>query len=218
MLRTLVSPWTGCTRAERKNLAWGLFFLTTLVGSGSVCQAALVVFDAGLSERLLAALEAAFSSPKPSALPCDFRLGAVIMQRLAKPSDYVRQEVLGQSTYVLSWEPRLCPGNPTEDPDLGAQLYNDFAQAEANGVQPRSAAEEFAYIIEWAIDMPGDPAQCLAADLAAAYQGKYQFRIEDLESWDVETKAHRAHLVFHNEDIRMLSAKVTMALRERAGR
>ena len=123
MLRTLVSPWTGCTRAERKNLAWGLFFLTTLVGSGSVCQAALVVFDAGLSERLLAALEAAFSSPKPSALPCDFRLGAVIMQRLAKPSDYVRQEVLGQSTYVLSWEPRLCPGNPTEDPDLGAQLY-----------------------------------------------------------------------------------------------
>ncbi|WP_426212962.1 hypothetical protein [Pseudomonas sp. TWR2-1-1] len=218
MLRTLVSPWTGCTRAERKNLAWGPFFLTTLVGSGSVCQAVLVVFDAGLSERLLAALEAAFSSPKPSALPCVFRLGAVLMQRLAKPSDYVRQEVLGKSTYVLSWEPRLCPGNPAEDPELGAQLYNDFAQAEANGVEPRSAAEEFSDIIEWAIDMPGEPARCLAADIAAAYQGKYQFRIEDLEHWDVETKAHRAHLIFHNEDIRMLSAKATMALRERAGR
>ena len=45
------------------------------------------------------------------------------MQRLAKPSDYVRQEVLGQSTYVLPWEPRLCPGNPTDDPALGAHLY-----------------------------------------------------------------------------------------------
>lgn len=127
-------------------------------------------------------------------------------------------EVLGKSTYVLSWESRLCPGNPAEDPELGAQLYNEFAQAEANGVQPRSAAEEFSDIIEWAIAMPGASARCLAADIAAAYQGKYQFRIEDLESCDVETKAHRAHLVFHNEDIRMLSAKVTMALRELTGR
>ena len=52
MLRTLVSPWTGCTRAERGNLAWGPFPLTTLVGSGGVCPAVSVVFDAGLSERL----------------------------------------------------------------------------------------------------------------------------------------------------------------------
>ena len=64
MLRTLVSPWMGCTRAERKNLAWGPFFLTILVGSDGVCQAVSAVFDVGLSERLLAALEAAFSRPK----------------------------------------------------------------------------------------------------------------------------------------------------------
>ena len=76
MLRTLVSPWTGCTRAERKNSDWGPFFLTPLVGSGGVCLAVPVVFDAGLSERLVAALEAAFSCPKQAALPCDFRLGA----------------------------------------------------------------------------------------------------------------------------------------------
>ena len=65
MLRTLVSPWTGCTRAERENLAWGPFPLTTLVGSGGVCPAVFVVFDAGLSERLLAALEAAFAAQSP---------------------------------------------------------------------------------------------------------------------------------------------------------
>ena len=69
MLRTLVSPWTGYTRAEWENSAWGPFSLTILVGSDGVCQAVSVVFDAGLSERLLAAL---------GALPCDFRLGAAL--------------------------------------------------------------------------------------------------------------------------------------------
>ena len=138
------------------------------------------------------------------------------MQRLAKPSDYVRQEVLGQSTYVLPWEPKLCPGNPADDPELGAQLYNDFACAAAQGVTQRSTAEQMADIIDWAIATPGDAARALAADLAAAYQGKHQFLMEDLERWDAETKPHRAHLIFHNKDIQGLSAQTIMALRARA--
>ena len=139
------------------------------------------------------------------------------MQRLAKPSDYVRQEVLGQSTFVLPWEPRLCPGNPADDPELGAQLYNEFACAAAQGVTQRSPAEQTADIVEWAIVTPGEGARSLAADLAATYQGKHQFRMEDLELWDEETKPHRAHLIFHNEEIRRLSAPVIMSLRARAG-
>ncbi|MFJ4141120.1 hypothetical protein [Pseudomonas fragi] len=209
MLRTLVSPWTGCTRAERKNLAWGPFFLTTLVGSGGVCQAVSGVEDAGLSERLLAAL---------GALPCDFRLGAKLMQRLAKPSDYVRQEVLGQSTYVLPWETRLCPGNPADNPEMGASLYNEFAQEEARGLQPRSPLQQLTDIIEWTVATPGEEARNLAADLAQAYQGKYRFVLDGLDQWDMETKAHRAHLVFHNDDIQRISAQVVMDLRIRAGK
>ena len=166
------------------------------------------VFDVGLSERLLAAL---------GALPCDFRLGANLMQRLAKSSDYVLQDVLGQQMYLIPWEPRLCPGNPADDPELGAQLYNEFVCAAAQGVTQRSPAEQTADIIDWAIATPGEAAHSLAADLAAAYQGKHQFRMDDLELWDEETKAHRAHLIFHNEDIRGLSAQVIMALRVRAG-
>ena len=137
------------------------------------------------------------------------------MQRLAKPSDYVRQEVLGQSTYVLPWEPRLCPGNPADDPELGAQLYNEFACATAQGVTQRSPVEQMTDIIEWAIATPGEAARSLTADLAAAYQGKHQFRMEDLQNWDEETKPHRAHLVFHNEAIRGLSAQIVMTLRVR---
>ena len=138
------------------------------------------------------------------------------MQRLAKPSDYVRQEVLGQSTFVLPWEPRLCPGNPADDPELGAQIYNEFACASAQGIMQRSPAEQTADIIDWTIATPGEAARSLAADLAATYQGKHQFRMGDLDQWDEETKPHRAHLIFHNENIAELSAQMVMALRVRA--
>ena len=138
------------------------------------------------------------------------------MQRLAKPSDYVLQEVLGQQMYLIPWEPRMCPGNPADDPELGAQLYNEFACAAAQGVTQRSPAEKTADIIDWAITTPGEAARSLAADLAATYLGKHQFRMEDLELWDEETKEHRAHLIFHNEDILGFSAKTIMALRLRA--
>ncbi|MEO8645382.1 hypothetical protein [Pseudomonas sp.] len=140
------------------------------------------------------------------------------MQRLAKPSDYVLGDVLGRPSYVLPWETRLCPGNPTDDPEEGASLYNEFACATAQGVTQRTPAEQIADIVDWAIATPGEAARRLAADLAAAYQGKYQFGMEVLQDWDEETKPHRAHLVFHNVDIGGLSAKVVMALRERSGR
>lgn len=100
------------------------------------------------------------------------------MQRLAKPSDYVLQEVLGQQMYLIPWEPRMCPGNPADDPELGAQLYNEFACAAAQGVTQRSPAEKTADIIDWAITTPGEAARSLAADLAATYLGKHQFRME----------------------------------------
>lgn len=139
------------------------------------------------------------------------------MQRLAKASDYVQQEVLGQLSYVLPWEQRLCPGNPTDDPALGAQLYNEFACAAAQGVTQRSSTEQIADIVDWAIATPGEAARCLAADLAATYQGKHKFQMDDLELWEEETKRYRAHLIFHNEDIQGLSAQMVMALRVRSG-
>lgn len=140
------------------------------------------------------------------------------MQRLAKPSDYVRQEVLGQSTYVLPWETRLCPGNPADDPEMGASLYNEFAQEQARGLQPGSPLQQLTDIIEWTVATPGEEARNLAADLAQAYQGKYRFVLDGLDQWDMETKAHRAHLVFHNDDIQRISAQVVMDLRIRAGK
>ena len=109
------------------------------------------------------------------------------MQRLVKPSDYVLQDVLGQSMYLIPWEPRLCPGNPAEDPEVGAQLYNTFVQDQAKGVVPRAPAQQMSDILDWVFETAGEPARRLAADLAAAYLGKHSFLIDDLEDWDAET-------------------------------
>ena len=101
------------------------------------------------------------------------------MQRLVKPSDYVLQDVLGQSMYQIPWEPRLCPGNPAEDPEVGALLYNAFVQDQANGVLPQTPAEQMSDILDWVFETAGEPARSLAADLAAAYLGKHAFLIDD---------------------------------------
>ena len=140
------------------------------------------------------------------------------MQRLVKPSDYVLQDVLGQSMYQIPWEPRLCPGNPAEDPEVGALLYNTFVQDQAKGVVPRTPAEQMSDILDWVFETAGEPARRLAADLAAAYLGKHSFLIDDLEDWDAETKSHRAYMVFHNEGLRALSAQTVIALRVRVAK
>lgn len=138
------------------------------------------------------------------------------MQRLVKPSDYVLQDILGRSMYVIPWEERLCPGNPADDPEQGTRLYNEFACAAAQGITQRSPSEKIDDIIEWVLTTPGEAARGLAADIAAVYLGKYQFRMDALDLWDEETKAHRACLIFHNEDLRDLPGKTVMALRARA--
>ena len=110
------------------------------------------------------------------------------MQRLVKPSDYVLQDVLGQPMYLIPWESRFCPGNPTEDPDSGAQLYNDFVIDKANGVLPQTPAEQMNEILDWVLEISGESARNLAADLAEAYLGKHAFLINELEQWDAESK------------------------------
>ncbi len=139
------------------------------------------------------------------------------MHRLAKPTDYVLTDILGRPTYTLPWEHRLCPGNPADDPEEGAALYNDFIQAQANGQSVPTPQQQVAELIDWTLATPGEAARQLAADLAAAYLGRFRFRLEDLEHWDSETKAFRALLVFHDEDLRALSAARIMALRNRSG-
>ena len=138
------------------------------------------------------------------------------MQRLAKPSDYVLQDVLGRPMYVLPWETSLCPGNPADNPETGAAEYNQHALLRAQEGDSEAFPDRIRDSVDWALKTPGEAARAFAADLAAAYMGNYQFRIEDLEHWDADTKSFRADLVFRNAQLRELSARQVMALRSRA--
>ncbi|MGH8440658.1 MAG: hypothetical protein ACRERW_16635 [Pseudomonas sp.] len=138
------------------------------------------------------------------------------MQRLAKPSDYVLQDILGKSHYVLPWEDKLCPGNPTDDPAVGAVAYNEHALERAHNGGVGLTADPIGDAVNLAIKTPGEAYRTLARDLAASYLGDYQFLMSDLEHWDDETKLIRAYLVFSNQDLRSLSARQVMDLRARS--
>ena len=138
------------------------------------------------------------------------------MQRLAKPSDYVLQDVLGRSMYVLPWEPRLCPGNPADDPETGAAEYNEHALVRAQEGDTGAIPDPVGEAVDLALKTPGEAYRALAEDLAEAYQGRYRFLIDNLAQWDEETRWLRADLVFSNSELRHLSATQVMALRTRA--
>lgn len=138
------------------------------------------------------------------------------MQRIAKPSDYVLQDIFGRSQYVLPWEDKLCPGNPTDDPETGAAEYNGHALERACNGDMAIASDPVGDAVNLALKTPGEAYRILSRDLAASYLGDYQFLMSDLEHSDGETKAIRASLVFSNQDLRNLSARQVMDLRARA--
>ena len=138
------------------------------------------------------------------------------MQRLAIPSDYVLQYILGRASYVLPWEDRLCPGNPADDPEIGAEEYNAYAIKRAQEGDRASKPDPVLDAVYLALKTPGEAYRALAGDLAEAYQGHYRFLIDDLAHWDEETRRLRADLVFSNPALRNLSATQVMALRARS--
>ena len=145
-------------------------------------RAVSVVFDAGLSERLLAALKQ-LSLPKALCAIIRFSSRKFLMQRLAIPSDYVLQFILGRSSYVLPWEDKLCPGNPADDPETGAEEYNAYAIKKAQEVGRATKPDPVLDAVYLALKTPGEAYRALAEDLAEAYQGRYRFLIDNLAQW-----------------------------------
>ena len=102
------------------------------------------------------------------------------------------------------------------DPETGAAQYNENALRKAQADGNNAVCDEVGSSVDWALKTPGAAARALAADLAAAFQGDYQFRMEDLNHWDEDTKSIRAGLVFRKAALRELPARQVMALRVRA--
>lgn len=139
------------------------------------------------------------------------------MQRLAKPSDYILQDVLGRASYVLPWETRLCPGNPADDPESGAIAYNEHALERAQNGGLSAVPDPVGDAVDLALKTSGEAYRALAGDLAAAYLGQYQFSLNDWPAWDNETKTVRADLSFCKLVLlRDLTARQVMDLRARS--
>ncbi|MDB6144543.1 MAG: hypothetical protein JWP80_3587 [Pseudomonas sp.] len=138
------------------------------------------------------------------------------MQRLVKPSDYVLQAVMDKKVYILPWERRLCPGNPTDEPEQGALLYNKYILNFIHGVTPRTPGERVIEIAQWCLAIAGEPARALADDLSAAYLSRYSFLLDDLSKHDDDSKEFRGHLALWSGEIKKLPAHLVMALRARA--
>jgi hypothetical protein len=139
-----------------------------------------------------------------------------VMPRLVKPSDYVLQAVMDKKVYILPWERRLCPGNPTDEPEQGALLYNNYILNFIHGVTQRTPSERVIEIAQWCLAVAGEPARALADDLSAAYLGRYSFLLDDLPRHDDESKEFRAHLAYWSDEIKKLPANLVMGLRARA--
>ena len=138
------------------------------------------------------------------------------MQRLVKPSDYVLQTVMNRMVYILPWERRHCPGNPTDEPEQGALLYNKYILNFIHGVAPRSPSERVTEIAQWCLAIAGEPSRALADDLSAAYLSRYNFLLADISKYDDESKEFRGHLALWSDEIKKLPAHLVMALRARA--
>lgn len=138
------------------------------------------------------------------------------MPRLVKPSDYVLQAVMDKKIYILPWERRLCPGNPTDEPEQGALLYNKYILNFINGLTLRTPGERVIEIAQWCLAMAGEPARALADDLSAAYLSRYSFLLAELSKYDDESREFRGHLALWSDEIKKLPANLVMALRARA--
>ncbi|MDI3271645.1 hypothetical protein [Pseudomonas sp. AL03] len=138
------------------------------------------------------------------------------MHRLVKPSDYVLQTVMDKMVYILPWERRHCPGNPTDEPEQGALLYNKYILNFLNGVTPRAPSERIIEIAQWCLALAGEPARALADDLSAAYLSRYSFVLADISKYDDESKESRGHLALCSDEIKKLPPNLVMALRARA--
>ena len=77
------------------------------------------------------------------------------MQRLAIPSDYVLQFILGRASYVLHGRTNF-PGNPADDPETGAEEYNAYAIKKAQEVGRATKPDPVLDAVYLALKTPGE--------------------------------------------------------------
>lgn len=134
--------------------------------------------------------------------------------RLANLKDYESVEVLGRTMFKITWCPTLCPGNPTDDPVKGLDLYNEYQCSVAAGLEHKTQpAEKLALIVEWCLAAPGQACIGLAKELLAANRNGVRLGLNfPHDQYAEPALAYRYELAFLNDEIQLLPAAQVMQL------
>ncbi len=135
--------------------------------------------------------------------------------RLATASDYESFDFMGRTMYRVSWCDRLCPGNPSEDPATGVELFNEWQCAIAAGHDPQSdPGQRLDQIVEWCLNADDKDAFKLAAIIANKFKRSAEHITLEFSTDDYiePALAYRYELAFLNKQVMELSAEVILKL------
>jgi len=135
--------------------------------------------------------------------------------RLAAIEDYEAFEMLGCTMYRIAWCDKLCPGNPTETPEEGVALFNEWQCAVAAGhAECESPVERLGKIVSWCLSEATMTAARLASEIVnCSKRADYVISL-DFDTNDFEGKglAYRYELAFLNAQAGTLPAAQLMEL------
>ncbi|NWL45440.1 hypothetical protein DM819_06025 [Pseudomonas hunanensis] len=135
--------------------------------------------------------------------------------RLAAIEDYEAFDMLGCTMYRIAWCDKLCPGNPTELPEEGIALFNEWQCAVAAGhADIESPAERLGEIVSWCLSEATVTAVRLASEIVKRSRNvDYVISLEFATSeFEGQGLAYRYELAFLNAQAGMLPAAKLMEL------
>lgn len=129
--------------------------------------------------------------------------------RLARVEDYEAFDLLGRTMYRVTWCDKLCPGNPTEDPISGIELFNEWQCALAAGhEQIVNPATRLSLIVSWCLATRSRTSAKVASEIIGKYKCQdYLISLAfDASEFEEPGLAYRYELAFLNDQVVKLPA------------
>lgn len=135
--------------------------------------------------------------------------------RLASFDDYEVFDLLGRTMYRVAWCEKMCPGNPTDDPQTGIMLFNEWQCAVAAGHETiENPIAKLDLIVSWCFSNHSATSLKIASEIVSRYKQRSYTISLDFNPSDFEEPglAYRYELAFLNEQAMKLPAERIMQL------
>lgn len=135
--------------------------------------------------------------------------------RLANLKDYEAFDLLGRTMYRVTWCENMCPGNPTDDPKAGLDLFNEWQCSVAAGHEIiENPFAKLELIVSWCLATLSATSIKIAKEIVSRYKEHgYQITLDfDASDYEEPGLAYRYELAFLNEQAMKLPALRIMQL------